>query len=364
MNVNPTGTASIREAISPQARLFPICLAGILILLAGAAVRADSRTWTSTVGTTIDAEYAGRAQGRVKLRKADGNTIEVPLYSLSPADQSWVLMKEARGGTSDDPKTVPQPPDKLSETLPVLKRGDASGYHTYVEMRHYDAGLDEEGQLHIYLKEKRSRTGEPLRVYMDCFTRNEDIPYRGLPVVGYFDVPDPEKNPDTLTLHGVLERNVPFTLTLRFTETGITFEAQCNDPDGLEPHTTLRVRARIPGVPPAEEIIKVEERRELLKGWQVVSSPRKGKDLTYAYAEVHESMGGLNERIAIDAPVYGRTRIVFAAPEPKVAWLVPNPLPGYRGMQLWKGFTVSCTKSYTEDNPKPLLFEINLKEEL
>ena len=49
------------------------------------------RTWTDKTGQfSIEAEFAGYASGKVKLRKQDGSTIEIPLDALSDADQKWL----------------------------------------------------------------------------------------------------------------------------------------------------------------------------------------------------------------------------------------------------------------------------------
>lgn len=342
-----------------------VCLGMALVLTGPVSASDEARTWTSTSGTTVEAKFLGHDQGRVRLRKSDGSVIEVPMSSLTAADQSWVLMNQARaaqrGKTESRVAPLPIPAGKVEDVLPTFRRGDEAGYNAFFESRNYDAGLDANGHLHVFLKENRSRVGQPLRVYLDCFTRGKDVPYQGISVLGFYEIPDPEKQPDVLTLHGVFERNVPFVLTLRFSEQGLRFEVSNVDPPGLKTHTTLRLRVRFPGVPGAKEAKTAAERRALLTGWQVVSTPRKGKALTYTYSELHESMGGLNERIAIDAPVFGTRRITFVAPDPDVSWLVPNPLPGYNGMELWRGFTVACTKNYTEDTPGPLLFEIDIK---
>lgn len=49
------------------------------------------RTWTDASGQfSVEAEFGGVAFGKVKLKKADGTTVVVPLERLSAQDQEWI----------------------------------------------------------------------------------------------------------------------------------------------------------------------------------------------------------------------------------------------------------------------------------
>ena len=55
------------------------------------ASAAPSRTWTDATGKfRTEAEYLGLDDGKVKLKKANGKVITVPLEKLSEADQEYV----------------------------------------------------------------------------------------------------------------------------------------------------------------------------------------------------------------------------------------------------------------------------------
>lgn len=56
----------------------------------------DLRTWTSTAGTTIEAEFVSMTSGKVKLRKADGLVIVVEVGKLSDADRDWLKERARR----------------------------------------------------------------------------------------------------------------------------------------------------------------------------------------------------------------------------------------------------------------------------
>ena len=64
-----------------------------------AAVMASSalgemRTWTSAVGTTLDAEYVRSDAQSVVLRRADGQELQVRLHSLSDEDRAFVRAQQ------------------------------------------------------------------------------------------------------------------------------------------------------------------------------------------------------------------------------------------------------------------------------
>jgi hypothetical protein len=48
------------------------------------------RTWTSTGGKTLEAEFVSFGAGLVKLRKPDRKIISVDLAKLSEAGKEWI----------------------------------------------------------------------------------------------------------------------------------------------------------------------------------------------------------------------------------------------------------------------------------
>lgn len=72
-----------------------ICTCATLVLLAAPwllhAAQPAVRTWTDDSGTyKVRAEFAGRADGAVRLKKTDGQIVSVPLARLSAADRRFV----------------------------------------------------------------------------------------------------------------------------------------------------------------------------------------------------------------------------------------------------------------------------------
>ena len=52
--------------------------------------KAPLRTWTSSVGSKIEARLIRKKRDSVTLEKADGSSLKVPLDKLSKADQDYV----------------------------------------------------------------------------------------------------------------------------------------------------------------------------------------------------------------------------------------------------------------------------------
>jgi hypothetical protein len=68
----------------------------LIIVLGLAATGAFGRTWTSTAGSKIEADYVGFRNNTVSLRKADGKSIQISMQFLSEADRTYVNEQKAQ----------------------------------------------------------------------------------------------------------------------------------------------------------------------------------------------------------------------------------------------------------------------------
>jgi len=69
-----------------------------------------SRTWTDSTGKfTVEAKYRGVVGGKVRLEKADGSIVFVPIERLSKRDQEWISGKRERPSEEGRPQEE-QPP--------------------------------------------------------------------------------------------------------------------------------------------------------------------------------------------------------------------------------------------------------------
>jgi thiol-disulfide isomerase/thioredoxin len=81
------------------------------LLVAVSATAGEIRTWTSTAGTTIDAEFVKEKYGTAYLKTADGSVKQIRSADLSKADQDLIARladpfaaKKAAAGAAVPPK--------------------------------------------------------------------------------------------------------------------------------------------------------------------------------------------------------------------------------------------------------------------
>lgn len=69
--------------------LVAVALAAVYL---GSDAAAENRTWVDVTGKhKIEAEFVGLADGKARLKKADGRVVEVPVKQLSSQDRLWVM---------------------------------------------------------------------------------------------------------------------------------------------------------------------------------------------------------------------------------------------------------------------------------
>ncbi|MEM9017681.1 MAG: DUF1549 domain-containing protein [Verrucomicrobiota bacterium] len=119
-------------------------------------LQAQSRTWTSADGRTLEAEFAGTvgagASAKVKLKMADGSMIDYPIANLSDEDRLFV-----KGNLPTDPAALAGEIDKL-----VLEKMKSS----YYELRDELAALP--GNTSLSNAEKAKRKEEIEREMQMC----------------------------------------------------------------------------------------------------------------------------------------------------------------------------------------------------
>jgi hypothetical protein len=84
----------------------------LLVVLAGCSLvlTSEGRTWTSTNGTTVEAEFVESKLGRVVLLKPDGAKIAIPLSALSASDKAYVASLSQEVAVVRQPDAVPDKP--------------------------------------------------------------------------------------------------------------------------------------------------------------------------------------------------------------------------------------------------------------
>ncbi|MEX2581085.1 MAG: DUF1549 domain-containing protein [Verrucomicrobiales bacterium] len=135
--------------------ILTVALAGGLLMLA-APLKAQMKTWTSSDGKTVEAEFGGMVgagpNAKVKLKLPDGTTVKYPIANLSEADRLFV-----KGNLPTDPRALAAEIDKL-----VLGKMKSS----YYELRDELAELPQKEGLTN--KEKGERKAEIEREMEMC----------------------------------------------------------------------------------------------------------------------------------------------------------------------------------------------------
>ena len=96
------GTRKNFDRSYPLCRIIVFTLAGLMGCIP--SVLAEVRTWTSTSGTTIEAELVRVEADRAVLRSANGNEVAINLSKLSAGDQAF--LNTTTTGTTTDTKSV------------------------------------------------------------------------------------------------------------------------------------------------------------------------------------------------------------------------------------------------------------------
>lgn len=98
----------------------------LMLLVAAATHAAEIRTWTSTTGDTMEAEYVEVQGDRVVLRTEEGRMLEIRMNQLSPQDQMYVGQQRMGGGAaaaSGDTAEIPPALEELFGRRLVDSRG-------------------------------------------------------------------------------------------------------------------------------------------------------------------------------------------------------------------------------------------------
>ncbi len=96
----------------------------VLMGLLAALALAETRSWTDATGQfNVEAEFQEYASGSVTLKKANGETITVPMTKLSRADQTWVRaeLREMRANRNRPARGGNRMENKEDESSPAIQ---------------------------------------------------------------------------------------------------------------------------------------------------------------------------------------------------------------------------------------------------
>lgn len=133
-------------------------------------VCASAREWTSSDGRKLQADFVSVAGADVVVKRADGQTMKIPLTRLSPADQAWV--KDQAGKPAAPGKKIEGP------FAPLITGDWALSKHKNLPFAIYgaadlDAGKTYPLVLALHGKSQNDENGKQVGGWMKGFTKEE-----------------------------------------------------------------------------------------------------------------------------------------------------------------------------------------------
>jgi antitoxin component YwqK of YwqJK toxin-antitoxin module len=105
--------------------LLPLLIVLGISFSAAQDAKSELRTWTSIIGTKVEAELVSLTGNQVTLKTKAGKTLKLPLNKLSKADQDFLKGKYSpKEPTKEKPVAETKPPAISNELLTAVKKGD------------------------------------------------------------------------------------------------------------------------------------------------------------------------------------------------------------------------------------------------
>lgn len=233
------------------------------LLIAG-TVHAEMRTWKSSTGAELKAEFLGVERGQVTLETPAGKTMRIKLRKLSLPDQQFIKQLTGVEATAPDSKSGSAGPvasvaSKDAKNLPYIEgedwiqiwagrrkirggKGRTRQSHAIYEGRKYRAVIDERGFLFVWPMNNGEKVGFPIRMGHHCRKLNTDGSFlkdddgRGVAhrsVEKFIDPPAPSRNPEKVHLKGVRDDNVHWELVYEFSPDYLTAQGWVKDPGSI-----------------------------------------------------------------------------------------------------------------------------------
>lgn len=116
------------------------------------------RTWTSSVGTEIEATLAGVEDGKVTLQKADGKSVTLPIDKLSEADRA--IVRDYAGNAQSRSEPSPEEASDSARKSLQLARREAVRRQLEETLGKLDEIKKENAQLEADVEEERARNAQ------------------------------------------------------------------------------------------------------------------------------------------------------------------------------------------------------------
>jgi hypothetical protein len=319
----------------------------LLALLTAVTVStAKPRTWTSTSGATVDAEYVELKGTSLILQPAEGQPVSIPLDRLIPADRELARKLAIEAGHVPDEGSGAVTSPAANELTSFLD-GTWKGQHTVYESDYYRAVIDLKGSFSIQPRADGADVGKPIThrfraSYNDLSQSDKKKRHRVRRVTEYNNPPPPaiiKTGKHEVLLAGTLDGDVALTRTFTFEPRGIRIGGKMVEPSTIEYPSSVSFGFRIDESVANDDYETFDELKDLTKGWEVtLSGPELSKTTIPFWESVKKKVPGV-DRATVTGP-WGKRRIVFEMPPSKGRNenRIYTTFSIYRGMPPLNGF--------------------------
>jgi len=236
---------------------------------------AASRTWTSKSETRVVASYSHFENNQLTLVKADGESVTLPLSALADADRKEAValalaadeMPDIGSGTIQEPESEDQ--------LATLADGKWKGLYAVYESPLYRIRILPNCQLYIDLMDNGEQVGPSFRNNFGASYRDLSKPKKKRLVRrSVLRIVESTKSAiyqgmAEIVIHGLLDDEISFTLTLSIKPNELNLSFETNDPPNVEYPTACGYSLSFPKSHNSPMGTKFPELQEALKGWSL-----------------------------------------------------------------------------------------------
>lgn len=205
-----------------------------------------TRTWTSSSGQKVNAEFVVMESGTVTLKTSEGKQLRIPLTALSGDDQIFIKSQTSKNITAPA-APIPSPAEIVNSTEEDLLSVLAEGYmvtpnpyrtnkrqemaydrlhaNSIYQGKLYTACIDSHGILHIMPKvEKESEYAfnGSIILRIQNHYRDSNNSWEPRQVTKFVNPPTPSMNPASVTIKAVFKDNVETQVDIQFTPETVT----------------------------------------------------------------------------------------------------------------------------------------------
>lgn len=303
---------------------------------------AEMREWTSSKGSTLEAELVSKTDTHLTLRQASGKEVTLAIKQLSEPDQDYL---KGLDEVAEDQQEADTGEKKVrgalgKNMLPVLAVGEGEGYFAYYNGDHYLARINRDGTMDVYLKKDGGEAlieGWKMVIQPIAYKKNRLGTITAYRIADIIKHGDPVESPDTVELSFMLKGDIKCHVIYEFAADGMT--TWMRSEDGYDPrevmaHFMSHRCGSVLGLTKDPDdlkkmILKMESKKYDFLGKYPMNSTQSRDDFE------------------VSMPAISSTKIAFDKGSDKKVRLLPWK---YGSDALSKGFTVRARKAEYESD--------------